>query len=625
MIDHSSHAHPSTPAARALCRANGGTGFIGKVGTTVPSVPKSSAGKTAHVPSGPVSTKTTTPKALVTAKTTSMPPAAKVNAPPVRRGTAGGAKAPVIPPTVVPKAATTPRVPQKGNTDFTLLRKGNTNVYGVHLGGKEVGKITKRSHEEFPDIKGTNLRSAKPKTVTKYYVTLDKDKFVEDHDPLFTDKVGSSSLVGAQNDLKDRLKRLTLKPDKAESSGTISRVTPKSFMKDRMEVRDADGNWQKVIAVKVTPGGRGGAGVRKRAAEYHFLNAQGNTIRSASPNEKIEVREAEIPRVNVPPRNLSATMSMYIPDATGRLGYSDEENKIQNALRRGASRDFIVSQSKMPESTTNRTIDTFLRQYSVPNHVYPRQGTAGAKAPVPFTPTVSGRKKSPMEQLKETGRVEAPTGPKSANLKVVEKGITIDDAKMSAKAKRVAAIQERHAGDRIKRIRSVKTGIPKGGAYEGDKLQNANGVCLNGHIHLHKDLELREDREAAARATGWKVRGGDDPIETTIAHEMGHALLTNWDINAPQRQSIAQVMIEALKLKDDNPEQGWTYTKFDQFVQDNGLKIAQGVNSKYAKTNSSEFIAEVWADYTMNPNPSDSIKKIGDAIKNVISQLPARR
>src|ERR1041384_3279148 len=36
MIDHTGHPHPSTPKARALCRANGGTGFIGKIGPDVP-------------------------------------------------------------------------------------------------------------------------------------------------------------------------------------------------------------------------------------------------------------------------------------------------------------------------------------------------------------------------------------------------------------------------------------------------------------------------------------------------------------------------------------------------------------------------------------------------------------
>lgn len=36
MIDHSGHPHPATPAARALCRANGGTGDITKKATSSP-------------------------------------------------------------------------------------------------------------------------------------------------------------------------------------------------------------------------------------------------------------------------------------------------------------------------------------------------------------------------------------------------------------------------------------------------------------------------------------------------------------------------------------------------------------------------------------------------------------
>lgn len=36
MIDHSAHPHPSTPTARALCRANGGTGVTTKTGTAAP-------------------------------------------------------------------------------------------------------------------------------------------------------------------------------------------------------------------------------------------------------------------------------------------------------------------------------------------------------------------------------------------------------------------------------------------------------------------------------------------------------------------------------------------------------------------------------------------------------------
>lgn len=36
MIDHSGHPHPSTPSARAACRANGGTGIITKSSKSTP-------------------------------------------------------------------------------------------------------------------------------------------------------------------------------------------------------------------------------------------------------------------------------------------------------------------------------------------------------------------------------------------------------------------------------------------------------------------------------------------------------------------------------------------------------------------------------------------------------------
>lgn len=50
MIDHSGHAHPSTPKARAACRANGGTGSIlGKASTPGSEVPKAVQPKTSGV------------------------------------------------------------------------------------------------------------------------------------------------------------------------------------------------------------------------------------------------------------------------------------------------------------------------------------------------------------------------------------------------------------------------------------------------------------------------------------------------------------------------------------------------------------------------------------------------
>jgi hypothetical protein len=69
---------------------------------------------------------------------------------------------------------------------------------------------------------------------------------------------------------------------------------------------------------------------------------------------------------------------------------------------------------------------------------------------------------------------------------------------------------------------------------------------------------------------------------------------------------------------------GWSYNKFEALVKHNRDKIKRRV-SDYATTNSNELIAEVWADYTMNPRPATHIRGIGDAIKAVALSLPSNR
>ena len=54
MIDHSGHPHPATPKARALCRANGGTGVTVKPGTSAPKTQASAPALTsAKIPTAP--------------------------------------------------------------------------------------------------------------------------------------------------------------------------------------------------------------------------------------------------------------------------------------------------------------------------------------------------------------------------------------------------------------------------------------------------------------------------------------------------------------------------------------------------------------------------------------------
>ena len=56
----------------------------------------------------------------------------------------------------------------------------------------------------------------------------------------------------------------------------------------------------------------------------------------------------------------------------------------------------------------------------------------------------------------------------------------------------------------------------------------------------------------------------------------------------------------------------------------NKAKIKRKV-STYGSTNVSEMIAEVWADYTMNPKPKPHVKQMGDAIKSVVKTLSTSR
>lgn len=98
MIDHSAHPHPSTPAARALCRANGGTGNITKTGTKAPktSAPKKKTparpAAAKNVPSLTEGRVPVTPKKQPAAKTS---PTTKVTAKPkaVTNVSGGGDKA----------------------------------------------------------------------------------------------------------------------------------------------------------------------------------------------------------------------------------------------------------------------------------------------------------------------------------------------------------------------------------------------------------------------------------------------------------------------------------------------------------------------------------------------------
>lgn len=547
MIDHTGHPHPSTPKARALCRANGGTGFIGKIGAAAPVANKTDNGKAPSVPKPhTVNVKPPAPKKTPAKKK-------ETDAVPAGHG--------------IPKPAV---VHKKEDTKVQMLKPGQMPTVAPGRGSSG-NHIRPKSPDSFPAPK----------------------------------KAASGVL--------------------STSSGNQRSITPKNFDKTKMEMKDGNGNWRKVASIETTQPGTNGSFRR----QYIFRDADGKVIQSAVPNGKVDVRDIDIPRVSVPPPNLSGTMGGLIPPPTTSSGLSLDQIKIQNALRAGASRDFIKSKSKMSPDEVDRNIDRILTQYNVPNHVYPRKGIPGAtpRQATAVKPATTSDLRTNLQKLKEGGRVEAPDVPESVTLQTVRHRNGQTDEGMKKRADRVLAVQEGVVGDHILRVQSIKTGIPTGGSFKGH--ENSNGTCLNGHIHIHKDFSGRAENEAWGRLTGFKTRGGDDPLEATLAHEMGHALLVNFDLSHDHRKAIAEAMIKELGLKDVPSVGGngaWSLVRFDALVQNpENNKIIKRKVSKYAGTNANEFMAEIWADYTMNPHPKPETKRLGDVILGVVKKLPKQR
>lgn len=502
MIDHTGHPHPSTPKARALCRANGGTGFIGKLGDNAPTAKKKNDDK--PVPRVKPRVIDTTPK-----KPDEPKPAPK-----------------------------TPTVPKD------------------HGSPKPTPK---------PD--------SKPKTPVK-------------------------------------------KPLVA-TAGEVAR-SPKDFDPKTMELKDGNGNWRKVSRVEFTPGSRGSGGRHRRAGEYTFYDENGKVIRQTSPNEKVTSRAIQgntsplpIPP-RVPPRNLAGTMSIYIPPATG----NSPSAKIQNALRRGASRDFIVEQSKSSPTETNREIDRILTVYGVPNHVYQRKGS-GAPAP-----KITDVKKGPAPRGLDT--VSTPTAPNTIGLGKVDNRA---DSRVKATVDRVLKVQESHVGGKVARIKSVDSKLPSPDSEQGKNWQIGAGtlaVCTHdGKIHLHEGLHSKDEIVNRAMASGWFTKGGQG-VEQTIAHEMGHAFLNEARMTPEQRKRIADSLVQDFGLTNPfgvSPHLRYYGDMLTRIIHrpSNKPKVKRLV-SKYGATNASELMAEVWSEYTMNPKPRPRIKKLGDILKGIIGE-----
>ena len=334
--------------------------------------------------------------------------------------------------------------------------------------------------------------------------------------------------------------------------------------------------------------------------------------RKAPVGKPVEKPTGPTPPKLPPPRG----MSDFIPPATGK----SPSAQIQNALRRGASRDFIKARVKIPPEQVDREIDRLLSNNGVPHYIYPRKGTG---RPGPDIKDVK-----PTSKPRATPEKTVPVPPSGDSSQLSKALGNVDvDPRVKQNVDRVLKIQHSHVGDKVSRIRSVDSNLPSVNSVQGAQWGVKDGtlaVCEHsGNIHLHKNLHAKEDLVQKSIASGWFTKGGSG-IDQTIAHEMGHALLTDLNMRAVDRKALAEAMIEHLGLTSPWGAQGgitYHFGMLDRIVQhpSNKVKIRRAV-SKYGATNANEFIAEVWSEYTLNPKPRPKIQKLGDTIKSIIEK-----
>lgn len=145
-IDHSGHPHPSTPTARQLCRANGGTGSTTKTGTKVPES-----------------------KRLIGPPPTNLPPPPQVLQ---RKPSLTESKIPVARPVVLPPAPpkTAPKPPslvggRPGEPLFIKpagFNKKSMQILGDDNKWHNVAEVDKGSIISFKDQAGETITSTSP-------------------------------------------------------------------------------------------------------------------------------------------------------------------------------------------------------------------------------------------------------------------------------------------------------------------------------------------------------------------------------------------------------------------------------------------------------------------------------
>jgi hypothetical protein len=390
------------------------------------------------------------------------------------------------------------------------------------------------------------------------------------------------------------------------------------------------------------------AGIRQETPAFAPV-AQTSPVPTLSPEKPLDLQPDPIkttPSGKTP--KSEQTLADLIPEVAKPVKLSE---KVQNWVRQGKSREEIHKLSGLINpATTNAVVDRVLRENAVPANLMERK-TADTTVTLPSPPKAAEVKVRPV--TKAPPRPVPPTpsplasaaapgparttpaarGPradepaedqksetlKRAETRIVTRGMP---AEMAKRVRGVFAQQERVVGSKILRVKSVSAASRK-------TLSGTDGITAkNGTIRLAREIVEKPGALRRGVRKSYFCGHDHDELEGTIAHEMGHALLLTEQIRSKKHQAIIErALSEAFgievpaQIRDRLRGEVIANPDFDQrlefWLYENKSLVASRV-SEYGTVKFSEFIAEVWTEYTMKDAPGREVQIVGDALKQII-------
>lgn len=245
---------------------------------------------------------------------------------------------------------------------------------------------------------------------------------------------------------------------------------------------------------------------------------------------------------------------------------------------------------------------------------------------LPQPPTMKPTATPRVSKAKPTATPKAPAQPPAPRLKKVPPKLEAhfrDINKATGKDGRTIHDSLMHQGKYCPRAMS-KLGdveILNGNRLERFYAQNGRNVLGGydgGRVTLtpHAFSKQYDEGFKAELKSGWSSKCGHSAQGSLMAHELGHHMDDFIENHLPSRQEVWGAIAKEFKLV---PPSLHDNTSLFIWVRQNKTLIEREV-SIYGAKNQFEIIAEIWAEYTTNPNARAHIKRIGRIMQRIVEE-----